>query len=425
LNQPVKLPVHIQTGPSGAYSGIVDLIDPSIGLVAHSVMCTVIASEQLNKENHYTASVDREAPRPGASWVYVNVPKGTTALRVQLKQHGDNVTLGARASNGQGVPTGIFTTTDSFPSTWFIPASRRSAFDQTFTNPAPGVWRFWVSNDNGYWPTPYDPTLLAHPAPPTAFNMTITAFGTESAIDSTVSSTTANGDHSATVTFKDSLAPINKAKIEAIGVGSERIDKTKVSAGLEQKLYDLEVAPGTTKLETDIESLSPGAKANLSLIVFYVNEKGGFPVDTAVFDMDPGSKKHLEIKNPAPGKYRIAVDAWGDVPADGVEVRYRDIVLNPLYGNVTVNNDQPQDMAPQATRTVAIDWKLNAIPNNGRQPIVEVGLFSDAIVTMTYDASKFFALADAASKAGKPRPEPIFTNEKVPLATQTIVLRPD
>ena len=62
LNQPVKIPVRVAIGESGAYSAILDLVDTSLELIAHSVMFTIIAAEPLAAENNYVATLTRKVP---------------------------------------------------------------------------------------------------------------------------------------------------------------------------------------------------------------------------------------------------------------------------------------------------------------------------------------------------------------------------
>ncbi len=375
LNQPVKLPVHIHVGPSRAYSAIVDLIDPQIGLVMHSVLCTVIAAEPLSSANGYSATIDGTAPRPGHGFAFVNVPPGTTALRVQATQrHGRHAVLFALAPDGELPQAGVTTNGDgtSYALPWKLPSSNRETYDQTFVHPLPGVWQLWITHDDGFSPKKYDPDET-RPAAASDFTMHVTALGLDS------SSTTTEPASAATVNFVNRLGTVERATVQAMGVGTLREDRMTLPAGFAPVFHELDVPEGASRLEAAADADS---SANISLAVFRIDDADARIARLLVHDASPGARKFLTLMKPAAGKYKVCVDAWGDVPERGVSVRYRDVLYHPLYGTLHVN-DTAATLAAGEHHPASISWAVNAWPIGNRQLVGEVGLFGESYVNMS------------------------------------------
>jgi subtilisin family serine protease len=395
LNQPVKVPVHIRGGASGAHSAIVDLIDPAVDLAAHSVMCTVIVAEQLTEENGYTATVTRTASRPGTGFVFVNVPPRATALHLSIRQrNGKRVVIGAQMPDGR----------------YLIPLERnplgRETYEFTFGRPLAGVWQFWLTHDDGNVPTLYDATE-PRPAPWCEFTMQITALGFESAAQPQPSA-----DKEAPVGFINRFAPIRNATIIPLGVGSVRVEEPVLKAGIAPSYFDIDVPPGASRLEAEVDGGST-PHANISLIIFYISPNRRDPARYVAYDIGPGTRKHVEQANPEPGLYRICVDAWGGVPAGGIKVHYSDVLFHPAYGTLTVR-DQVSDVRVSETHQAVVEWRVRAKPTD-RRLALEVGLFSADVVNMKTNARELAA-------TGKPITDQVIANEQVPLATRMILL---
>jgi subtilisin family serine protease len=403
LNQPVRLPVHIHVKESRAYSAIVDLIDPVVGLVAHSVLCTVIVSESLTPNIGFTATFTRTAPRPGHGFVFVNVPEGATALRVHVKQaRGCNVTLRAQAPDGQDPK--VSSSDGEKTEDWYIPSSRRRTYDQTFQRPVPGVWQLWLTHDDGWAPRSYDPSLAN--SEPCDFAMTVAALGVTSASEY-------SGEHRATVTFTKTLGASGDAQVRPLGLGSVRSESVTLEPGLRPLLYDLTVVAGTSRIAIDAAAVV-ATDANVSLILFRLTDNARDEVQYVAREIGKGARKHLEVVNPRPGRYRIALDAWGDVPREGFTVRYHDTVYHPLYGEAHVEN-QPDMREQAASYRAVVTWDPRARPEKDRRLSVEVGLFSENVVIMK-------SLWRELLRAGKPITDAEVILAPVPIATHTILL---
>jgi hypothetical protein len=389
LNQPTRVPVHVQVGESGAYSAIVDLVDPA-NVVAHSVMCTVIAAEPLTRETGYTASVARRAPRPGTGFVFANVPAGATAVHVHVTQKDGKHFFGVQLPDGRNLSLGQRTPVGD-------------TFDISVDRPLAGVWQFWLSADI---PTSYDPSD-ASPAPACQFTMQITALGIEP-----------NGDDQTaahpemTASFTNKFAPAEDVAVKAIGVGSVRTDEPVLTPGWQPLFYDIDVAAGTSKIEADVD----GGTGDISLMIFRVpGEKQD--AKTVAYDIGPGARKHVEVNNPEAGHYKVCLDLWNAARPGGVRVKYRDIVFHPAFGEARVT-DAPRDLKPGETRTVTVDTEVRARPSDARQLVAEVGLFGKGYARTT---SSFRELVMQNAAAAQPA---TITSTPIALST-TLVPLPD
>lgn len=397
LNQPVNIPVHIQVGESGAYSAILDLIDPGIDVVIHSVMCTIIAAEQLTSDNGYSASVARTAPHPGNGLVFVNVRQGTAALRIQIKQkNGKLITLSAQTPDG-GVPK-VSIGPDSLRREWGLKPSAREMYDQTFANPQPGVWQLWMNHENGFVDT-YDPSL-PRPAPACEFTMHISALGAQ------VKTAREKSGSQMNVSFTRQFASITNAHVIPLALGGMREEEATLAKGLAPVFYEVDIAPGTTKLKASVSTEAETA-TNVSLIIFRLSDDKANPTTNVAFDIGFGSQKQVEVINPKPGKYKVCIDAWGAVSAKGLRVRYREELYGPRYGTFTVTQEPTKT---DKTVEASISWQPQWQAVDEQRLVAEVALVGDDYVNMS----------DAKAKTAQ---SPLdITTQPVPLSVTTIIL---
>jgi hypothetical protein len=237
--------------------------------------------------------------------------------------------------------------------------------------------------------------------------MTVTALGVKPATTQAATSSSATVN----VAFQNALAA-TQAKVVPISLGSARDDKPLLKPGLEAQTYDLQVAPGTTKLEVEIHADS--ADAQVSLLVLYpATERRiyGYDLMIVAYDINPGATKHVELKNPKPGRYIIVLDPVR-IPKEGLTVSYRDVLYHPLFGEV-ICDDTAADLKPGDTKTAAVSFDVQARPEKGRMLVAEVGLFSDDVVSMSFERS-----------GGKRTDPPKVSTEKVPIATQLLAVGP-
>jgi hypothetical protein len=407
LGKTLNVPVHIRVKESRAYSAILDLVDPDLNVTVHSVLCTVIAAEQLTAGNGFSAEVSRVAPRPGHGFMFVRVPEGANSVRVQVEQHGGrNMTLQALMPTGELPKSGEVTIDDegsAFLHSWRLLASDRTRYDQTFVRPAAGVWQFWLSHDNGTVPDAFDPNE-PQPVGESTFTMRVTAVG-----GAPGNIVIAKSQQQATIRFTNRLGPIADAEFEAMGLGEARTDDPIVKPGLSPLLYDVTVPPGTSKLTAEVDG-----QADISLVIFQVTNTGPKPVNGMAQEIGPGGRKYVVVSSPKPGTYKIVVDAWRGVPSQGLRIHYQDALFHQAFGDVKVQG-KAATLASGERLEAEMTWVLRRTPEKGRTSIVEVGIFSPAHVSMR---SNYRELVEA----GKSYKDQTITSTRVAIATQSILL---
>lgn len=394
LNQAVSLPVQIHVGPSGAYSAILDLVDPSTGWVVHSVMHTVIVAEPLTEHNGYTAKVTRSAPRPGQGLVFVNVPEGSTALRVRLQQRGGrNAILKVQMPNGQSPGWSVI--------------EGRDYYDHTFASPMAGVWQLWVTH--------YDDMLPIHVDRKEDVNASATPFRMQVTAVRAAPLARSNGHE---VAFVNRYAPVHGAKwVSPLPLGVLRSQHALLKPGLSPVSYDIDVAPGTEKLEVEIQAK---AAANVSLLVFALSE-GKRQAGLVMQDLSPGGHKRLALMAPAAGTYRVVLDGWGNIPAAGVAVDYHEAQYHPRYGRLRMKSKQ-NDLKPGDVKATAFEIDHGQSPAAENRLVAQVQLLAQDYRAMNEERLPGQPNWWLWTKAGQ---KPLrIESEPVVIASQTIDLTP-
>jgi hypothetical protein len=376
LNQPVKIPVAIKVGDTGSYSAILDLIDPEVDLIAHSVLATIFVPKSLSKVNGNKVTITNTLDRPGNSVALVNVPPGLSALQVRMKRADgiddlpkngmDNWQFIVEDPLGRRLP---YSHWRSSVNEGRESASVKGEQIQIYPNPVPGVWQFFFEVRFPVVP-PTDPKLKS-----TEVTWNFTGYSVASKSDSS----------SGTVSFSNESSSALKAKITPLGLGSERESSIAIKPGLEATLVEVNVPAGSKRLEIGLGSPDPN-----SVVGFYVYRRpddpgksidnlGGNEYNPAMvyYDNSGVTSKHWAIDSPKPGKYVVAIDPLR-VPATGLTVRYRDLIVNPAYGELNCSDDETL-MAPGAEKSVKVDWKVGAIPTAERRLVAVAALIGSEL----------------------------------------------
>jgi hypothetical protein len=133
----------------------------------------------------------------------------------------------------------------------------------------------------------------------------------------------------------------------------------------EQRLYEIDVPPGTTLLTARVRA--SGMTADVDLYLFNCTEK---ECVAARADGDAAGDESVTVENPAAGKWKAVVDASRAGPP-GIAFAYEDIILNPAFGHVAIT-DQPRERSTGATWSARANaWVAGEFPT-GRAPYAAV-----------------------------------------------------
>ncbi|MEJ2858964.1 MULTISPECIES: S8 family serine peptidase [unclassified Saccharothrix] len=339
LNTPVKLDVKVKPTSTGVHSAVLKLDNPATVGIDTMTLNTVFAAEQFSWDNKFAVSKSGSVARNQTQSFWVNVPAGTSALKV------DMVGGGAEAGKGQvrflrydpyGVPNDTTSSTNCYNPDAGAGCAGGSPTSRTISNPIPGVWELVVEARR---------TSDADTAP---YTLTASVLGTSvSPNPDTIASATPGVGIDRTWTVTNSLATFN-GKLAGGAFGSAKIARPSIAHAALQT-YDVIVPAGTTSLRATIGK--PGdIAADLDLFVY--NCTSGTCV-IAGQQADGDSEESVTIANPAAGRWQIAVDSY-DVPAGTTEYDYIDVYAAPGLGTITTTDTN-------ADRTAGTTWTVSGV----------------------------------------------------------------
>jgi hypothetical protein len=332
LGRAVTIPVDIRVGASGSYSAILDLMDPRIDLVAGSMLSTVMVADPLVADGE-GLRYERESPRIGNSVFYVEVPPGLSALTISVQKDGGNGLTFVTDPTGRDHPVNVYGT-----ETYHFDMGTLAKREQfaAIQNPVPGVWQIVFRSLEPYSEKDYE--AVEDWSKPVPLNVRVQGW------------TDAKHD-----------------LVEPLGLGASREGVVALRAGLEPAMFDVQVEPGTTSLNLEMEHADPDARVGLYLFKIPEGER----VETTLvtdhsaliyYDASVGKQKRYTLDAPPAGRYRVALDPIS-LPGGTVDVKYRNVVNHPVFGTVTVGKDGTPGV------------EVRARPADGRRLHAEIGFY--------------------------------------------------
>lgn len=309
--KPVVLTLTAKPTTEGLHGTILQLDDAGSPGIEGLSLHTVVASRTLPATTYATSlksSVDRNATQS----LFVDVPEGTRALQVVLS----GLTAGSQtrfiATDPYGIPQDSTSSLDCYTS---FGTSTCKGDARAYLDPIPGTWELTLESRRT------TPTLR------NPFVLSVAAQGV-TVSPSTVTLPSAKVGKPAPVSWTVSN-PFGPTAITAAGgpLGSALSLRPSI-ADFDQVEYEVVVPPGSTRFDASIGSTSD-LGADLDLYVF---DGSGALVGQAA---DGDSEEAVSIADPAAGTYTVLVDGYF-VPAGTTDYDYRDVVVSPAYGTLSV-----------------------------------------------------------------------------------------
>jgi len=306
---PVPLNVNIFPQTVGVHSAILNVDNADTDGIDYQTMNTIVAASDLNVTNNFT-STSAEVADNQHSNTYVNVPSGGRLLKVGLSEvHG-------YVWYQRYLPYGQIVFGDNA-----APILIDESGSRMLTNPRGGVWETATIADFGSEPYP------------ATFNVTTSLLSATISPSSFVADPThLEGTYSDDFTFTNHYGPFD-GKAEGTALGSAYSTTTTLNAGGPQQEYVVEVEPGATSVTARIDN-SSDPNADIDLYLF--NCTSGDCI-LASQSTSPTATESITIKNPAPGFWVVLVDPY-DVPSGSTKLDYSDVFLNPVFGQIVVND---------------------------------------------------------------------------------------
>lgn len=393
LNQPTPVPVTIEVKDPGAHSAILVLEHPTLSAPAHRVLCTIIASFPLTTENKYSVTTTVKVPKPSDRSVFVDVPPGTRALSFSATSPTGPVRLSLISSDRHQLFVCPFTPGSFAP----------SAAPCAVANPSPGVWEINLANNDAMT---YDETVTEATKPK---DMTVTASALAMDADGAPSASWLKTDGAASFPLRLTNRFGNAAAVTVgPGVLGSAFRTTRAIAQGEQHQYEITVPKGASMLRAKVDVRA--ARADVDIYLFdctggamkaaakpYQREDGGKAPSISPPSCAPRAKSagpesggEVEVVDPAPGRWVVAVDAFL-VPGGSVEYSYFDAFTHPRYGTIAVS-DAAEDRASGSTWSASAHaWTAN-LPDSPRR------LYGRVAVT-TRNATQMVMAADFSQRA--------------------------
>jgi hypothetical protein len=352
LNEAVDVRVHIAPRTAGVHSAALQVVDRPSGVAVQQVLATVVAAHQLTAANSYTVRLRGNAEWPRPMPFFVNVPPGTSALRVemlvgrgrlQLITH-DPATLDQLAWN-------TYFKGYKYPFSHYAYVTAGQKGTELVPSPIAGVWELTASpvadpsfgGDSVQYRVPGEVELVV-----SAVGVTASA-----AADSTAGRQA--------LTFTNNWAPLTGAATVA-SLGARRVAMGTVdssmasitdSAAAAGRTYAIQVDSGAGSLRVAVEPTSD-TLAQLDLYLFDCTAGPCYLWDV---DFVHGMRAELLVRAPRPGLWTAVVDP-ARVPSGTTGYRYTEVLTNPMYGSVTVDT-------AAVPRAAGARWTAEAVVHAG------------------------------------------------------------
>jgi hypothetical protein len=234
---------------------------------------------------------------------------------------------------------------DQFP-VRYTGHQRGGTWSRVVSNPDPGVWQIAIDNcDLGEMPARGDKA---------SFTVTAALLGVT--VESSQMRTEFSPDfiQPAQIRYTNSHAAV---VTEIAGLGLASVFATNVIlAGNEQKQYEIEVVPGTTRVGASVANFGD-ASDDVDLYLFDCTAGDCTLRD---FSTGTGASEEVAVDSPAAGKWKVVVDLFSASDRRNT-FQYKDYLLHPAYGRVDVPiNRKP--VAHGANVAVPVTLKIGAVP---------------------------------------------------------------
>ncbi|MGW6933937.1 S8 family serine peptidase [Lentzea sp. NPDC054927] len=350
FNTPVQFPVKIKAGTAGVHSAVLQLDDVETPGVDVQTLNTVFAAENFNAANKFSVTKSGTIARNQSTSLFVNVPQGTTALKI------DMAAGGAEAGKGQvrflrftpqGVPLDVTSSTNCYNPDAGAGCAGGTPTSRTITSPMSGVWEIVVEARR---------TSDVAEAP---YSVTASVLGTTiSPNPDVIASATLGTPLNRSYTVTNTQAAFN-GRLVAGAVGSAKTGRLTIG-NLETQEYAIQVPAGASRLTVTIGNPSDQG-ADLDLIV--QNCTSGTCL-TAGQSADGDSEESVTLANPAAGAWKVIVDGFA-VPQGTTQYDYFDVYTAAGLGTLSVT-DANADRAAGASWTVPGVITAQGQPGAGR-----------------------------------------------------------
>jgi subtilisin family serine protease len=337
LNKAVSFAVKVDPKSTGVHSALLYLDNPLTIGVDVQTMNTVFAPAEFTTATGDKFEASGTIARNTSVSYFVRVPKGASALKVDLAAGGDPGKGQVRflRYDPTGVPVDSNTSTNCYNPDAGAGCAGGSPTSRTLTNPLPGVWEITVEARR---------TSDVDSAP---YQVSASVLGTAvSPNPDDIASASAGVPLQRTYTVQNTLGAFTGNLVGGT-FGSASMQRPSIAQSASSQTQ-LTVTPGSTSLTVTIGNT---ADVGADLDLFVYNCVTGSCV-LAGQSADGDSEESVTLANPAAGQWLAVVDGYA-VPAGATAYDYFDAFTNPAFGGITAND-------PSAAHASGSSWTVPA-----------------------------------------------------------------
>jgi hypothetical protein len=318
LNENISVAIKILPRTSGVHSAIFNLVDPVSGYTVYQTMATIVAADQLTRENEFTSENHGTVGLQSHRSYFVEVPEHTSALRVKLQVLRGSVRMHYQDPG----PLQQGERTENYP--YLAPVMGRKVpqagdWSYVFARPLAGVWEFGLEN----WDV--------DSADKAEFRLKVTALLV--GIELEESSAAVGSDSPLPVKFANLYGGLLGSAVHG-EQGTMFRSSSSVPASGVPRVFDIHVPAGSKNLMAEIEVASQD-KDNLDLYLYDCSTGHCILWDIAMFG---GVKQTILARKPKPGLWKALICAERNAGKE-ISFSYRDVITNPGLGQVTADTE--------------------------------------------------------------------------------------
>ncbi|MGC5399837.1 S8 family serine peptidase [Streptomyces sp. DT20] len=350
--------IRAQSGTAGAHSALLRVDDPATPGVDRLVPVTVVAAAAPAKPS-YAVSAKGSVDRNGTRSVFVAVPEGAAALKVDLSGVAGDSQTRFLAVDPQGKP--VEDTAADRCYTHFSDTEECAAGSRTYEQPMPGVWEFETE------------ARRTSPVLENPYRLTATVLGAaldpaSSVIDEAAVHTPAEKSFTAVNRFAPVTAHAVGGSLGALSQEHPTVSDQDMTG------KQIAVPRDATRLEV---SMGNASDKNADLDLYLVAQSGALVASST----NGGSRESLSLDDPAPGYYLLYI-AGTDVPSGGTAFDIQDTMFSTSLGSVTVDRRKPVRLDPGESTKVTGRLTADTAPPAGRRLVGRFSLATDAGTTL-------------------------------------------
>ncbi len=325
---PVRVELSVRPRSAGVHSAALRLIDPVARMSVQDVLLTVVASRRFTSAGGYTVRDSAAIAWPRSRSIFVDVPPGTSVLRVALHVLRGRYKLRVDDPDFDEVlHARAFTRPARFPTGAWTYVTTGQTGVELFPAPRAGVWELVVEPfdqpDHGASPVGEDSARYHVDG---AVDLTASIVGAEAVV---AEGGPRDAGH---VTWGGRWGPLGRPEVVA-GAGVRRENTVGLTGGGDPVATDVVVDSGAATLRLE----ATPADTNADVDAYLYDCARGSCVLTD-YEIGGSGARTLLVRSPRPGLWRLVLDP-ARTPNGLVMVRVGTILTGTRYGTVDASRE--------------------------------------------------------------------------------------